>query len=255
VSRTGLWLASAVVVASNLCALGLAAINRQGEPEAALQLTERELTLVPGGTENTAISLRLRWTDPGKFDGEVGWFDRAKLVELGFDCRLPVTAKNSQHYRRMPSRQAYVALECDGPAWQRYAASLPAGANPRVGDNEPHLVLIDVARDAARLRARYPDRTRVVIAQAVVGVAVVHERGREPALKGQVVEVLPSELYLPRDLRLILEPLAVRPDRARANGPTRAALSPRGPRYEVAVRWGRSLEPWVESIRVTDGSH
>jgi hypothetical protein len=250
-SRTGLWLASAVVVVSNLFALGLAAVNRQGEPEATLQLTERELSPVSFGTENTAMSLRLTWTDPSGAR-EIGWFDRTKLVDLGFDCSQPVTRGNAMRYRATPARQAYAALEYDGPAWQRYAASPPAGVDTTTVDGLSHLVPVDVARDPADLRARYPDRGRVVIVHAVVGVTVIQDGGRPPLLKGRVVAVLPSELNVPRDLRRTLEPLATGTERARNAAQPGAAPLSHAPRYVATVRWGRSLEPWIDAVHALE---
>jgi hypothetical protein len=253
-SRTGLWLASAVVVASNIFALGLAAVNRRGEPEAALQLTERELSPVAPGTENTAMSLRLTWTDPSGAR-EAGWFDRAKLAELGFDCSQPVTRGNAMRYRATPARQAYAALEYDGPAWQRYAAALPASVDTTTVDGMSHLVLVGVARDAARLRARYPDRAHVVVVQAVVGVMVVQERGRPLVLKGRVVAVLPSAVNVPRDLRRTLEPLIAGTERARDAAQPGAVPPAHAPRYVATVRWGRSLEPWIDAVHAPESQH
>jgi hypothetical protein len=253
-TRTGLSLAAAVVVVSNLWALGLAAVNRQDEPQATLQLTERELGLVSARTENSAMSLRLKWTDPSG-RREAGWFDRAKLEELGFDCSRPIGRENAKHYRTMPARRAYVAMEYDGPAWQRYVAALPAGADSTTAEGLSHLVLVDVARDAARLRARHPDRTRVVVAQAVVRIVAVQDVGGPRFLKGQVLEVLPMELNVPRDLRRTLDPLVATTARPRATGPAGAAPLPHAPRYVATVRWGRSLEPWIDAVHAAENQH
>lgn len=244
-SRTGLWLASAIVVVSNLCLLALAAVNRQGEPDAVLQLTEREARLEREGTENTGITLRLAWTDT-RGSAEAAWFDRAKLEELGFDCSLKPTPENLAHYLRMPARQAYVAMEYDGPAWRRYVDTLSAGANPRVVDTESRLVLVDADRDAVRLRSRHPNRGQVVIVHALVGPAVAGERGHDSILRGRVVEVLPYELHVPRDLGRALQPLA---RRSTSQGDSTPA-----PRYQATVQWGRNLEPWVENVRVSAGA-
>ena len=250
-TRTGLWLASAVVVVSNLCALGLAAVNRQGEPDAVLQLTEREVNLVPGGPENSAVSLRLVWTGPNTAR-DAGWFDQAKLASLGFDCSLPVTLENAKHYYSRPARRVSAALEYEGPAWERYAADMAPGIDTTSAVGVSHLMLIDLDRDAARLRSRHPDRTRVAIAQAVVGLTVVMEPGRAPRIRGRVLEVLDSDLNLPRDLRRGIEPFVTRTGPARGAGVPGTKAEPRAPRYVATIRWGRQLEPWVDGIRMTD---
>lgn len=249
--RTGLWVASAVVVVSNLCALGLAGINRQGQPDAVVELTERELRLAPREMENTAMMLRLAWTDPNGAR-EAGWFDRAKLTELGFDCRLRPTSENVAHYRAMPPRPAFAALEYDGPAWQRYVATLPAGAEATSIGERSRLVLVDVARDAAPLRTRHPDRDRVVVVPAIVSLTFVQENGHAPLLKGRM-EVLAPELNVPRGLRRALEQIATGP--RQPGEPTGRTASPLGhePRYRVTVAWGRRHTPWIEGIRPVEG--
>ncbi len=250
-TRKGLWLAAAVVVGSNFWALGLAAVNRLGDSDAVLQLTEREVRLVPGAPENSAVSLRLDWTGPN-IARNTDWFNQAKLASLGFDCSVPVTRENARRYSSMPARRVYAALEYEGPAWQRYAASLPPNVDTTSADGVPHLMLVDLDLDAARLRARYPDRTRVAIVQAVVGLTVVSQPGLPPRVAGRVYSVLVSDLNLPRDLRHDIETLAARPGTPRRAGMPGIDTEPRPPRYVATVRWGARLEPWVSAIRRTD---
>jgi hypothetical protein len=249
-TRKGLWLAVAVVAVSNLWALGLAAVNRQGGPDAEFRLTERELKLVPGGPENSAVSLRLAWTGPNTaHDAE--WFDQAKLASLGFDCSLPVTRDNAKHYYGRPARRVYAALEFEGPAWQRYVSGLGPDVDTTSISGVSHLMLVDLDRDAARLRARYPDRARVAIVQAVAGMTVVVEPGRAPRLRGRVFEVLASDLNLPRELRRGIDPLVAQTEPATGASLPGAKAEMRGPRYVATVRWGRHFEPWVDAIRMT----
>jgi hypothetical protein len=248
--RTCLWLAAAVVVVSNSWALGLAALNRQGEPDAVLQLTEREVPLVPGGPENTAASLRLAWTGPRGASDDT-WFDQATLAALGFDCSVPLTRETATHYAGRPARRVYAALEYDGPAWQRYAAGLAPDIDTTSANGVSHLMLVDLDRDAARLRARHPDRARVAIVHAVVVLRVVSAPGREPRLQGQVLEILPSDLNVPRDLRPDVEPIAPRANQGRPASSAGSALTPPRPRYGATIRWGSRFEPWIETIRMT----
>ena len=46
------------------CFCGTVEVEVQGEPEAMLALTERELPAAAGGQENTGLSLRLVWYPP-----------------------------------------------------------------------------------------------------------------------------------------------------------------------------------------------
>ena len=252
-SRKGLWVAAVVVIVSNVFALGSAGINRGGEPDAVLNLTERELRLAPREAENTAMGLRLAWIDPAANAQEPGWFDAAKLAEIGFDCSRPVTAENASHYRTQPPRSTYAVLENEGAAWQRYLAAPPAGAEREVLERQSHLVLIDVGHDPSALRARYPDRRRTVVVPATARMAFVNDGKRDPFLRGRVSVTYPMELNVPRHLRPVLESMPPgaryafdrRFDRLDRPGQPLADA----PRYRITVKWGRSLEPWIESVQ------
>ena len=141
--RYGPWLAAALVVGSNLAAWGVAALNRRGEPEAVLVLTERECRLPARQTENTALTLALVFEPPRQRGTSLrapGWFDRAKLEAIGFDCSRPVTAEHAEYYRTRPPRAAFAALEYGegtsldsqpGPDRCRQRPCRVAGAPPR----------------------------------------------------------------------------------------------------------------------------
>ena len=235
-SRKGLVIAAAVVIVTNVFALGRTAANRVGEPEATLDLTEREL--------------RLAWIDPAANAQEPGWFDAAKLAEIGFDCSRPVTAENASHYRTQPPRSTYAVLENEGAAWQRYLAAPPAGAEREVLERQSHLVLIDVGHDPSALRARYPDRRRTVVVPATARMAFVNDGKRDPFLRGRVSVTYPMELNVPRHLRPVLESMPPGARYAfdqRFDRPGQPLAD--APHYRITVKWGRSLEPWIESVQ------
>jgi hypothetical protein len=244
----GFWIAAGIVAASNLALLGGAAANRRGEPGAVLVLSERELELPPLAAENTALALRLRWTDPADVPiGRAGqpsapvvqtargaaWFDRSKLEEVGFDCRLPLNEENLARYRATPPRRVYAVLEHDGPAWQGFERALAAGEDARP---RSRLVVVDAGLDRAALRARWPDRTRAVVVPATATLVVDTGPDGRLSLRGRVVAVHPSQLNVPRPLNQVLAPLQRRP-----SDPERA-------RYRVTVRWGRR-DPWIADVR------
>jgi hypothetical protein len=229
--RHGPWLAAALVVLSNLAAWGAAALNRSGEPEAVLVLTERELRLPAKQAENTALALRLvfeRWRDRGDtVTREAEWFDRAKLESIGFDCRLPPTPENAEYYRTRVPRSTFAALEY--------------GESP---SNDSHLALIDVDNDPGALRTRHPDRRRVVIVEATASMRYVNNPGQPPFLTGQVTSVLPGEIHVPREWRRLLTPL---------QSSQRAAVwppPPQEPRFRATIAWGRRLEPRVTHVEL-----
>ena len=229
--RYGPWLAAALVVLSNLAAWRAAALNRSGEPEAVLVLTERELQLPAKQTENTALSLRLvfdRWRERGDtVVREAGWFDRAKLQSIGFDCRRPVTAEHADYYRTRPPRATYAALE--------YAES---------SSLDSRLSVVDVDNDAAALRQRHPDRRRVAVVEATAVIRQVINPGQPPFLMGRVTSVLPPEINVPREWRGALEGL---------QSDARPGTWPppqREPRFRVSVSWGKRLEPWITNVEL-----
>jgi hypothetical protein len=229
--RYGPWLAAALVVVSNLAAWRVAALNRSGEPEAVLVLTERELQLPAKQAENTALSLRLvfdRWRERGDtVVREAGWFDRAKLESIGFDCSRPVTAESADYYRTRPPRATYAALE--------YAES---------SSLDSRLSLVDVGNDAAALRQRHPDRRRVAIVEATAVIRHVINPGQPPFLMGRVTSVLPAEINVPREWRGALEGLQS-DDQAGTWPPPQ-----REPRFRVTVTWGKRLEPWITNVEL-----
>jgi len=265
--RTGLWWAAALVVASNLGAWGFAALNRSGEPEAVLELTERELRLPAKQADNTALSLELvferpRPAGPLRPPRETGWFDRAKLQSIGFDCSVPVTPENASRYI-MPPRSTYAVLEYEGEAWRKQMAE-PLPEPAQAGDvradgtlrmtvpaesledrpRDSRLVVIDVGNDLARLRQQYPDRRRVAIVEATAELRFVNNPGQAPFLAGRVMSVLPGEINVPREWLTLLEGL--QSERKVATWPPPL----HDPRYRVTVKWGRNLEPWVADVQL-----
>jgi hypothetical protein len=249
-SRKGLWIAAAVVIVSNAYTLGSARLNRAGEPEAVLDLTERELRLSPREADNTAIALELWWSDlaPTSPDADApGWFDAAKLASVGFDCRLPATQENASHYREMPARTAYAVLENDGDAWRRYWDGLATDADRELAARRSRLVVIDVGLDPIALRARYPDRRRTAIVPASVGIGLPQARNGKPFLKGRVNFLYSSVLNVERELRPALESLL--PRTVSVADRRTGLVDPVGePRYRATVKWGRLREPWIAGV-------
>ncbi len=247
------WAAAAIVLISNLAALGGAAWNRRSAPEAVLELSERELALPPAAAENTALALRLRWTDPAnnrmplarQAPSSVGqapspadtipWFDRAKLEELGFDCSLPLDEAHLARYRAMPPRRVFAVLEHGGEAWR--IVEQAAAARGEDAGRMSRLVVVDAGLDRAALRARWADRSRAVVVPAIAVLGADRTPGGRLSLRGRIAQVFPSQLNVPRPMNGLLAPLQ-----------GRAGDAP-GVRYRVRVAWGRS-DPWVDQVRL-----
>ncbi len=240
-----LWVAAAaVMVAANLGGVVSGFRNRSGAPGGTLELTERELRLPGLFGESTVLLLGLQWAVHPSEPHEPhvpAWLTAAKLEELGFDCREPLTNSHApKHYNSMAARSAYLVLELDGPASEE--ASRPA--KPRT-----HLLAVDVGRAPATLRERYPDTGRHAIVRALIRPffqthhPVDHKPLAEPRLGAQVQELLPSQVFVPRPFNAVLQRLGVLPGERGDDGGL-------PPRYVVTVSWGAHYEPWVRSVRL-----
>ena len=127
----------ALILMTNAVALGGAAYNRSGQPEAVLSLTQRELQLPyawGGKGENSELALGLQWRTLGmesdnldnlsmpylSIGGAPDWLDKTKLAALGFDVSLPEdTDAGRRHYDKLLSREVLLVLEMNGPAYRR----------------------------------------------------------------------------------------------------------------------------------------
>jgi hypothetical protein len=195
--RTATVAGFALIVLTNVVALGGAAYNRRGEPESSLRLSERELTdpfVWHGKKENSGLELQLRWRVLAAANTGVGtemfynaaagspeWLDASKMASLGFSAPATPNDQNrtpssTAAYQRQLPRDVLVVLELDGPAYQqalRRAAQRATeleSKNERgegkknaqtLMDREEHsssrLFAVDAGLDRRALRAKFPD--------------------------------------------------------------------------------------------------
>ncbi len=134
--RYGLIGAIALIVLTNIVVLAGVVYNRSGEPDAVVQLTERELSWLKRwdvtDKEDTGIYLKLKWNlakshyrqyrkNHWIYQKDDTWLNQKKLEELGFDTHFPLEDEKAyRFYRRQLPRQAYVVLEFDGDAYQQW---------------------------------------------------------------------------------------------------------------------------------------
>ncbi len=252
--RAALLFAIALILASNGIALIGVARNRAGEPLATIELTERELPLMNIGMDSSGIDLSFAWFKT--FPSAAGPLNRAQLEQIGFRFRFPAGTL-SKDIALMP-RKAFVALEYQGPAWkqwlvqveeerQRTQSGAPRSPGLPILPSEPlldtRLFVVDAAKSYSELRARYPDQSKRLIVQAVVRARVEEVRDGKTGMvvscncSGFVSEILPAFVHVPLPHARIL-----------------ALLQPRRvgeeSRYFVTLQYGRSLEPWVASVRL-----
>ena len=243
--RPGVLLAAALVLAADAFVLVRVAHNRSGAPAAAIELTERELRLVRPQRDSTALFLQLAWEPaPGrfKFEDGPGWFDKAKLEELGYDCRPSLSDPQAvARYFAMPSKEAFAVLEFREAAW--------ADAGPDRA-TWSRLLAVDAGRDLAALRGKYPDTRRFLIAPCLVRLRYQtkwdpNTRREAPGayLRGTIAQILVGEISVPPSERSVFESLSQNTYDYFATSESRL----RGPRYSAVLYYGKDNEPWLGS--------
>ena len=269
----GLAFTAAVVLVTNGALLALVALNRSGEAEATIELTEREIRLTPGDSDNTGVVLTLAWRPSSEslrsLWSRYPWFDQAKLESVGYDCHLPLSdPKADRHYGtlRMVSRPAFVVLELGGEPWQKevereiaqaelarsetgtQGAGAPEAARARTDDvlaRSSRLVAVDVGPDAAELRRRYPDRSRHIVTRGLVSLVFVpRSDSAAPRLVGTIDDILPDTVYVPRAFRTPGDVLSTKPDQ----NDWPSTMLKHDPRYRVTLAYGKALEPRVVKV-------
>ena len=241
--HVGAFLAAGLVLAANVFVLVRVARNRSGSPPAAVELTERELRLVRPFRESTALFLELTWQPAWRgltFENGPGWFDRAKLEELGYDCRLPVTDPSApEHYRMMSAREAFAVLQ------YKEAASTDGGEGRLTMSR---LVAVDAGRDPALLRSKYPDAQRFLIVPSLV--RLLYQVKWDPNTRrylpdaylcGSVVQMQVNQIAVPPSQRGVFEALGKSSYEFFGTPEGRA----RGPRYSAILYYGNHHEPWI----------
>lgn len=233
--RKGLILAAVVVTAANAVALIGVGRNRFRKLQ-TIELTERELPVGYQTEDNSGIEMRLTLASEGRIAGPgFEWLDAGKLREIGFDTNRTV----DDNYSQIPPRQAYLALEFDGPAWQRYLEEARKTSHD-TGWREnatSHLVAVDAARSPEVLLARYANTGRHLIVRGTL--ATRWARTEEGAvIEGRIVDLMPREIHVSLPLANALQRFAGHWEVDQV------------PRFTVRLGYGVRYEPWVESVGV-----
>lgn len=233
--------AAAVVLLSNLWVLVTSATNRHQDAGGVLDLTEDELAWVPRLGESTVNLLEFRWrTSEEEQRQRPRWLDAAKLASLGYDCSIPLSAATAaDHYRRLGHRPAWLVLTISDPL-------IPPGSDPQAPPTR--LTIVDAGPAAAPLREQYPDPDRYALVPGVVHLRYLdpprasNDPQRVVRLQGEVVTVLPPQLFVPRPFTARLDQLLERPGERQ----DRAGSSPR---FRVKVAWGSQHTPWLKDLQ------
>jgi len=260
-----------LLAVTNWMLLGQVTANRQGQADARLWLTERELPKISWlKWENSAMELRLNWRTLSRGGADSDdrmpvWLSGKKLEELGFRFADGQMA-NPAHHRPSLSRDVFLVLEYNGLAYRealrraqqaveneedklranpgdKEAVSARQQAKKRIRSEElsqSRLFAVDAGTDPDQLRAVYSDPARFIIVPGLVTLRYRTEGNREWA-SGVITLIHGNEVHVPLELRRVLEPILRQSDRSSREGTA--------PRYAVELVFGSRRQPWIAAIR------
>lgn len=270
--RRTLFAGLALILAVNGIALSGVALNRSGEPESLVQLSERELQLPYGrwnSKENSGVELDLRWrVDAGhgmqdnyyayaSYGGTAAWLDETKMAALGFEVAQDGRTLRWKN-RQNRTKEVLLVLELDGAAYrqslerarkkadddEKLSAANPGNrefenrakraresAESEAGENS-RLFAVDAGLDAKVLRAKYPDKTRYLIARGQLRPQIV-TRDKQDRLSGYISALSISRINVPVEFQHALK----HDERKNKTAP-----------FEASVAYGQRLEPWIVAL-------
>ncbi|MFZ5564368.1 MAG: DUF4824 family protein [Thermodesulfobacteriota bacterium] len=267
-SRVLFILAFVLLVAVNGLVIFGVAYNRSGEPDAVVVLSEREFHRPYHKIdEDSGMALVLDWQALGRQRSDrydwydyrsryPEWLDAAKLRKLGFD--VDRYRDRDRHGPDTPM-QVFVVLELGGEPYRRFLERAEAAfgdmearyrASPddeqvkndynhfknRIQDartRDSRLFAVDAGADPAALRRHYTDRTRFVIAPALVTIdTFYYGNSRKEDVVGRIQKLSVEQVHVPRKHKRIF---------AGTGGQERQS-------FQVEVAYGKRLEPWIRSV-------
>ncbi|MFA4970583.1 MAG: DUF4824 family protein [Sulfuritalea sp.] len=271
-----------LILLANVVALIGVYLNRSGEPDSRLTLSQRELTLPWGwgrAKENSGMALRLNWRviDAGAGEyfggydvsgGTPEWLDEARMAALGFDTAAPAegTAGRRRFERALP-REIVLVLELAGPAWQQALERAQQNAArheaARLANADSKEFAAKAKRAQELLKLEETQNSRLFAIDAGLDRAALRakypDRSRFLILKatlrprltmhdkktrvtGHVSALAVTQINVPHALRPLLEP---------ALATRRRTAGDAGPHFEATLAVGQRLEPWLESVLAT----
>ena len=272
-----------ILLVTNIFVLSRVSANRSGNPDAILELTERELMLPYGvSEENSGLSLRINWRVLGEeknapyyygyfSSGAPEWFTVDRLAELGFDMAAYGKMRdNLRKYKEPIPKEVFIVLEKEGASYrkaiQRAEAALAEptalyAANPDSEELKSNLenarervvaekislsrlFAVDAGLDAETLRARYKDRSTHIVTKGVVAPSRTYVNQEEKTV-GYISNLSVESIYVPLQHRRILDAILLEQT---DSGDER--IIP--PRYRIKLAYGSRLEPWIMSVEKLD---
>jgi hypothetical protein len=275
-------LGAALILLTNAVALTGVYLNRSGEAEGRMTLSQRELGTPWGwgmARENSGLALALNWrvTDAnvgeyygsgfGTNGGTPDWLDETRMAALGFDmAAMAADPATRRRLERRLSRDVLLVLELAGPAWRQAIerawqnAARHEAARLANADSKEFAARAKGAQD--RLKREENVNSRLFAVDAGLDRAALRakypDRSRFLILKGTV---RPRLVTRDKQARIggyltalavtrINVPHVMRPDLEPALRSHRRTEENPSPHYEAVLAVGQRLEPWLESVRV-----
>lgn len=275
---------AALILLANAVALVGVYLNRSGEPDSRMTLSQRELSMPwrwGMAKENSGLALGLSWrvNDAAAGDysgggygygfsgGTPEWLDEARMAALGFDTAAVVGGTGGRRqFERQLQREVLLVLELAGPAWQQALQRAQENAARHEAARLANADSKEFAEKAKRaqetLQREEKLNSRLFAIDAGLDRAALRakypNRARHLILKAMVRPQLATRDRKTRVTGYVSAlaatqinvPHALRPALEPAlRQHKRTQLDP-GPHFEATLAVGQRLEPWIEAIAV-----
>ena len=277
---------AALILLVNAVALTGVYLNRSGEPEARMTLSQRELGIpwdwrVP--RDNSGLVLALNWRVPdgnaveysyggyGYHGGTPEWLDEPRMKALGFDtAAVAESGEGRRRFERQLPREALLVLELAGPAWQAALERARANAARHEAARLANADSKEFAEKAKRAQEQLKNEETLNSRLFAVDVgadraalrAKYPDRSRYLFLKATLRPRLETQDQKTRVTGYVSELAVQRINVPHALRPTlepvleqalrKLPRTPAAPAalFEATVAVGQRLEPWIEAISV-----
>ncbi|MDD2226911.1 DUF4824 family protein [Sulfurovum sp.] len=274
------WIAFFLLAGTNLIVLFGVYHNRSGEPGAQLIVTERELQAPYRiSDENSGLALHIIWRSPGKKNEMYGfgnwlspeWLDAEKLKSLGFNIDPSTEKKYDDYDGYSATKERFIVLEFDAEAYDANlqeaveALKVQEAALKSDPENESlqklfkrekervesirnydtRLYAIDAGTDPQILEAKYPEKSRYIIAKAQIRLSY-NVQSKE--VYGSIPRLSVHSVHVPKKFRSVIDPILHYAEQKGTSFKRHDTTVPHAPRYKVTLAYGKRYEPWIISI-------
>lgn len=276
-------MATALLVLTNIIVLAGVAYNRSGDTETSILLTERELSLPYrsySNKENSGLALRINWNIiPGNtsesnyrsyylsnYSNPV-WLTEDKQKELGVDVDYIKRdrAYKDYKYEKINIEEIIVVLEYDGESFKtflkeaeddikKFRKNVKKNINNKdlkkklnnkeisleeLKTSKSRLIAIDAGRDLQILRAKYKGSNKYLMLRGELRPYWHKEK-----LVARINQIFISRVHVSLPYSNEINEITKREETN-----NRYKSREEKPRYQVELKQGKRLEPWVGGVK------